>query len=352
MSIYTGKRVVVTGGLGFIGSNLAIRLVELGAHVIVIDSVEPDCGANYFNIKPVCSRIQVVECSVGNTEVVTPLLRGQEVVFNLAGEVSHPRSMSDPERDLELNAVSQLRFLRACAAAAPGARVVYASTRQVYGVPVQLPVNEAHSTRPLDFNGVHKLAAEQYHTVFDRLGALDNVILRLSNVYGPRMALGVGGQGFLVTYLNRLVRGSSLEVYGDGAQLRDPVHVDDVVDAFLAAGSVKTQKRKIFNIAGPEALALRDIARIASNAAGVAPLTFRKFPEEQKPIDIGSFQADTRRASSSLGWSPSIDFASGIRSTLKYYELHAAHYLDVPRLRPIRPVASRPAAAKAKEALA
>lgn len=245
--------------------------------------------------------------------------------------------MSDPERDLRLNTVSHLHFLQACAAACPGVRVVYAGTRQVYGTPIQLPVDESHPARPLDFNGVHKLAAEQYHSIFDRLGALDCVVLRLSNVYGPRMALGVSGQGFLVTYLSRLVRGMSLEVFGDGLQLRDPVHVDDVVNAFLAAGLLQTDRRKVFNIAGPRALPLRDIARIASKAASVAPLTFRKFPDECKPIDIGSFQADTRRAAATLGWIPSVEFDTGIRSTLDYYAIHGSHYLSLSHHKPARP---------------
>ncbi|MCC6536930.1 MAG: NAD-dependent epimerase/dehydratase family protein, partial [Bryobacterales bacterium] len=232
---FNGKNVLVTGGLGFIGSNLAVRLAGLGARVTVVDSLEPACGANRFNLAPVAGRVTVIESDLTDAARYERVLASQQMVFNLAGEVSHPRSMSDPERDLRINTVSQLRFLRACAERNPGVRIVHAGTRQVYGAVIQLPVDEAHPARPLDFNGVHKLAAEQYHTIMDRLGMLDCVVLRLSNVYGPRMALGVEGQGFLVTYLNRLVRGLGIEVYGDGLQLRDPVHVNDVVEAFLLA---------------------------------------------------------------------------------------------------------------------
>lgn len=324
---FNGSNVLVTGGLGFIGSNLTVRLTELGARVTIIDNLEPACGANRFNIEPVSSRVTLIESNLADTGSYEQVLSSQQVIFNLAGEVSHPRSMSDPERDLRINTVSQLRFLRACAEHNPRARIVHAGTRQVYGAAVQLPVSEAHPARPLDFNGVHKLAAEMYHTILDRLGMLDCVVLRLSNVYGPRMALGVDGQGFLVTYLNRLLRGLGLEVFGDGAQLRDPVHVDDVVAAFLQAALLRTERRKVFNIAGPTALTLRQIADIAAEAYGGAPVTVREFPADRKPIDIGSFQADLRRARQALGWSPRIRFNEGIASTLAYYSVHAAHYL-------------------------
>jgi UDP-glucose 4-epimerase len=325
---YLGRKALVTGGLGFIGSNLAIRLVQLGAEVTIIDGMAPNCGGNPFNVEPVLDRIRVIESDIGEPENFRMALARQDVVFNLAGEVSHPRSMSDPERDLRLNSLSQLRFLKACAEEAPGIRVVYAGTRQVYGAPMHLPVSEAHPTRPVDFNGVHKLAAEQYHAIFDKLGQLDCMVLRLTNVYGPRMAIGVSGQGFLVTYVNRLVRGLGLEVYGDGLQLRDPVYVDDVVDAFLAAGSVDPGRRKVFNIAGPRTVALREIAELAATVAGGVPLSFKPFPADQKQIDIGSFQADTRRARAGLDWEPSVQFREGIAQTLAYFTQTRDRYLD------------------------
>ncbi len=326
---YSGKKVLVTGGLGFIGSNLAVRLAELGATVSVIDNLEPSCGANRLNLASVSDGVTVIESDLSGAAHYQRVLPEQQVIFNLAGEVSHPRSMSDPERDLRINTLSQLRFLRACAEHNPGVRIVHAGTRQIYGTPIQLPVDEAHPARPLDFNGVHKLAAEQYHTIMDRLRLLDCVVLRLSNVYGPRMALGLEGQGFLLTYLNRLVRGQGLEVFGDGSQLRDPVHVNDVVDAFLRAGFLQTERRKVYNIAGPEALTLREIAVISARAAGGQPIFFREFPADRKPIDIGSFHADLRRARQALGWFPQIRFETGIAGTLAFYSVQAGNYASL-----------------------
>lgn len=327
MSYYDGKRVLVTGGLGFIGSTLAIRLAGLGARVTVVDNLEPGGGGNRFNLASVARQVDLVEADIGDTDRFAALLPEQDIIFNLAGEVSHGRSMSDPERDLRLNTISQLRFLRACAQAVPGCKVVYAGTRQVYGRAIQLPVDEAHPARPVDFNGVHKLAAEQYHLLLDRLGLLDCTVLRLTNVYGPRMALGVPGQGFLVTYVSRLMRGLGLEVYGDGSQLRDPVYVNDAAEAFLRAGEAGTTRRKIFNVGGPEGLTLTQIAHITARAAGGVSVQHRPFPEGEKPIDIGSFQADTRRARRLLNWSPVVSFEAGIRRTLDYYELHSEQYL-------------------------
>ena len=316
---YRNKRVLVTGGLGFIGSNLAIRAVELGAQVTIVDSEAPGCGANVRNIASIRKDVELIREDIGYPHNFAHALSTSEVIFNLAGEISHCHSMLFPERDLELNVLSQLRFVNACRDLAPDARIVYAGTRQIYGVPKYLPVDEAHPISPVDFNGVHKFAALMYHLMIGREHRGDVRVLQLSNVYGPRMALNVPCQGFLSTYVRRMVLGQSLEIWGDGTQLRDPVYVDNVVDVTLLAGESPTSERCTYNIGGSEALSISQIADTCAAVAGGLTVIIRPFPTAQKAIDIGSYCTDYRLAERDLGWRPTLRFADGIKRTLEYY---------------------------------
>jgi UDP-glucose 4-epimerase len=290
-------RAVVTGGLGFIGSNLAIRLVRQGTHVTIVDS----------------------SVDIGEAAQFSEELAQADVIFNLAGEISHINSMLFPERDLQLNTVAQLRFLLECSKVKHGVRVVYASTRQIYGAPDYLPVDERHPIRPIDFNGIHKAAACMYHLMMSRTGELDAIVLRLTNVYGPRIALNVPAQGFLSTFLRRALAKDGIEIFGDGRQLRDPVYVDDVVDAFLLAGSVSGLRSRAYNVGGAETLSLRQIAEATARVAGGLDLSERSFPNAIKPIDIGSYHSDCSLIRRELGWTPRISFEEGLRRTLAYY---------------------------------
>jgi len=325
---YRNKRVLVTGGLGFIGSNLALRLLAEGARVTVVDSLICGCGGNRFNLGPAAGEVEWLDCSIAESARLRPLLSRCDVVFNLAGEISHIHSMLYPERDLEINTTAQLHFLQSCLAAAPGIRIVYAGTRQVYGVPEYLPVDESHPINPVDFNGVHKYAATQYHLMLSRLGLLDAAVLRLTNVYGPRMALDVPCQGFLSTYLRKALTGQALEIFGDGRQLRDPLFVDDAVEAFLTAGAVESLPVRSYNVGGPAPLTLAGIAETFSAAARLSAPTCREFPAERKAIDIGSYHTDSTRIAAHLGWRASTRFAEGVERTLAYYRGCLGAYLD------------------------
>lgn len=320
--------VLVTGGLGFIGSNLALRLTELGAKVTVVDGCILGCGANRFNLEPQQQSISVMVQELGEMDAeVESAIAQARVIFNLAGEISHIHSMEYPERDLQLNTVSQLRFLDSCRRLNRGVRVVYAGTRQVFGRPRYLPIDDKHPIRPVDFNGVHKYAASMYHLMMTELGDLDAVVLRLTNVYGQRMSLNVAGQGFLGVFFRRALLGEGLSVYGDGAQLRDPLFVDDAVEAFLLAGLAEGLAERQINVGGGQALSLREIAAAIQGAVGgPAPLSV-EYPPHLKSIDIGSYYTDTRQAKDLLGWQPSTPFAAGVERTLGFYRQHMEEYL-------------------------
>jgi UDP-glucose 4-epimerase len=299
----------------------------------VVDSSVPGCGANVHNLSGF-PQIRVIDEDIGNPERFASEIRASQVIFNLAGEISHIHSMRHPERDAELNATAQLRFLEACARHAPGVRIVYASTRQIYGVPRYLPVDENHPVQPADFNGVHKYAATQYHLMYSAMGKLDAAVLCLTNVYGPRMALNIPCQGFLSNFIRRSLLGQPIEIFGDGSQLRDPVYVDDVVEAFLITGAAKSLETRIYNLGGPEPLPLACIAGSISRAAGAPSPQFRAFPEEMKRIDIGSYYSSSERLRGSYGWHASVMFEEGVGRTLDYFREGLAHYLSPADIKP------------------
>ena len=321
LSKYKDRPVLVTGGLGFIGSNVALRLAGLGAKVTVVDSLIPGCGANRFNLAG--ADIELIEVDLSEPAALETAIAGASVIFNLAGEISHIHSMEYPERDLQINTVSQLRFLDACRRLNRGIRVVYAGTRQVFGRPRYLPVNEEHPIRPVDFNGVHKYAATMYHLMMSDLGDLDAIVLRLTNVYGPRMSLNVTGQGFLGVFFRKALLGESITVFGEGEQLRDPVYVDDAVEAFLLAGLAPVAENRECNIGGRDALSLRQIAMEIGGRVEQVP-----FPNHLESIDIGSYYTDSKRAKVMLGWEANTALAEGVAKTLAFYREHFSEYLN------------------------
>lgn len=326
-SVYTDCRVLVTGGLGFIGSNLALRLVRLGARVTVVDSAVPGCGANPHNLAPAADRIRVVQADIADAEVCGPLVRECDVVFNLAGEISHAHSMRWPHRDAYLNATAQLKFVETCAREAPGIRVVYAGTRQIYGVPQYLPVDEEHPVQPVDFNGIHKYAATQYHLMWSEMGRIDGRVLRLTNIYGPRMAVRISCQGFLGHFIRHALTGRTIEVFGDGQQLRDPLFVDDAVEAFLLAGAADKPRHRVWNIGAGQSCSLAQIASLMSEAGDCPPPVMRPFPEDRKRIDIGSYSTDITRFREEFHWTPRVDLRTGICRSLEFFRNQISYYL-------------------------
>ncbi len=316
-----GSRCIVTGGLGFIGSNLVHELVGRGADVTVIDAMVPQHGGDRANLAGL--DVTTLEARIDAPEVADAL-DGAEVIFNVAGQVSHLASIEDPLRDLDLNLRSHVSFLEMVRAVAPAAVVVQTSTRQVYGRPQYLPVDERHPTSPVDINGIDKLACEQLHLLYARVHGMRTSALRLTNVYGPRLHLGRPDQGFLAVFIRRALLGDDITLYGDGSQRRDCLHVDDVVDAMIAAATCPEAAGEVFNLGHHESLSLADIAgRIIEACGSTSAVTCVPWPDDLAKIDIGSFQGDYSKSSDVLGWKPSIGFTEGIRSTIGFYREHA-----------------------------
>jgi UDP-glucose 4-epimerase len=327
---YRGRPVLITGGLGFIGSNLARQLVDLGADVLVVDSLLPDYGGNLFNLAGVEDRLRVNIADVRQGTTMNYLVRGREVIFNLAGQVSHIDSMRDPHTDLEINCRSQLTILEACRQHNSTTKVVFASTRQVYGRPERLPVSESQLVRPIDINGINKAAGENYHVVYNNAFGVRACALRLTNVYGPRQLIHHNRQGFIGWFIRLALEGAEIQIYGDGSQMRDFVYVDDAADAFLRAGMLDACNGDVFNVGGTEPIAHRDLVALLIETAGRGSSRLVPWPGEKQRIDIGSFYSDSSKFTGTTGWHPTVGLAEGFRRTLDYYRAHFDRYVDPP----------------------
>ena len=323
---YAGRRCLVTGGLGFIGSNLAVALDAAGAEVVVVDSLVPRHGGNRRNLTGT-TNTRVVIADISDRAAVGEPAAVADVVFNLAGQVSHVDSMADPQFDLEVNARSQLGFLDLLRSVNPEAVVVFTSTRQIFGHPHYLPVDEEHPVSPVDVNGITKWAAEQFHMLYHDVYGLRSTSLRLTNVYGPRQRLRDNFQGFLPIFVRLAMEDETITVFGDGAQERDCLYVDDVVECLLRAGATDAAAGEFFNIGNDERLSLRQIADAVVAAAGSGRVELGPWPRDRDAIDIGSYYGDSSKAKRILGWSPSTDFADGIARTVEFYEGHRNWYL-------------------------
>jgi len=324
---FTDKHVLITGGLGFIGSNMARRLVDGGAHVTLVDSLIPEYGGSLFNIDGLEDRVRVNIADVRDRHSMTYLVQGQDYLFNLAGQTSHMDSMEDPYTDLEINCLAQLSILEACRKHNPTIKVVFASTRQMYGKPDYLPVNENHLLRPVDVNGINKMAGEWYHILYNNAYGIRATALRLTNTYGPRMRIRDARQTFLGVWIRLLVQDQSFEVW-EGQQLRDFTFVDDAVEALLSAAASERANGRVFNLGGERAVNLKELADLLVKAnSGKGKYEIRSFPPSRKRIDIGDYHADYGCISRILGWQPRIHLEEGLARTLDFFRRHLDKYL-------------------------
>jgi UDP-glucose 4-epimerase len=325
-SAFRGARVLITGGLGFIGSNLARRLAGHGAQVTLVDSLDPDYGGNLFNLQGIEDRVRVNISDVRDHHSMKYLVQGQDYLFNLAGQTSHMDSMRDPETDLEINCKAQLSILEACRQFNPAIRIVFASTRQMYGRPDYLPVDEKHLLRPVDVNGINKMAGEWYHILYNNVYGLRASALRLTNTIGPRMRVKDARQTFLGIWVRLLVEGKPFEVWG-GEQLRDFNYVEDAVDAFLVAATHDDACGQAFNLGAQPPVSLLETARLLVEVAGGGEFVVKEFPPERRKIDIGDYYSDYTLIRERLGWVPRTPLREALRLTVEFYRANLARYV-------------------------
>ena len=325
-NVFTNRNILITGGLGFIGSNLARRLVGLEAKVTLVDSLIPEYGGNLFNISGLEEKVRVNISDVRDTDSMRYLIQGQDVLFNLAGQTSHMDSMQDPYTDLDINCKAQLTILEVCRKYNPDIKVVFGSTRQIYGRPEYLPVDEKHLLRPTDVNGINKMAGEWYHILYNNIYGIRACALRLTNTYGPCMRIKDTRQTFLGIWIRLLLEGKPFEVWG-GEQLRDFTFVDDTVEAFLLAATSEQANGQVYNLGGCEVVSLQKLAELLVKVNGGGQFQVREFPAERKRIDIGDYYADDQKIRSMLGWMPQFNLEDGLARTLDYYRSHIEHYL-------------------------
>jgi UDP-glucose 4-epimerase len=323
---FSGKNVLITGGVGFIGSNLARRLVGLGARVTLVDSLVPEYGGNLFNICEIEDRVRLNISDVRDEYSMPYLVQGQDYLFNLAGQTSHMDSMHDPQTDLEINCRAQLSILEACRKHNQRIKIVFASTRQIYGKPDHLPVDEKHLLRPVDVNGVNKMAGESFHILYNNVYGIRACALRLTNTIGPRMRVKDARQTFLGIWIRRLIEGDPFEVWG-GEQLRDFTFVDDAIDAFLLAAASDQADGQIFNLGGYAPITLKNLAELLAKCHGGGEFIVREYPADRKGIDIGDYYADFAMIRDRLHWQPKTSLETALQCTLDFYKQHLARYV-------------------------
>ena len=327
LEFFRDQKCLITGGLGFIGSNLAHALLDLGAQITIVDSLIPEYGGNLFNVADIQDRVRINISDVRDRFSMRALVKDQDYLFNLAGQTSHLDSMHNPYADLEINCHAQLSILEACRHHNPDLKIVFASTRQIYGKPDYLPVDETHLKRPVDVNGVNKMAGEGYHILYNNVYGIRACALRLTNTYGPRMRIMDARQTFLGVWVRQLIEEKPFEVWG-GDQLRDFTYINDCVNALLLAASNPAADGQIFNLGGQNPLALRALAELLiEENDGQGHYKIKEFPAERKKIDIGDYYCDWTLIKDALGWEPKINEREGLRKTLEFYRENSAQYL-------------------------
>jgi len=323
---FAGRSVLITGGLGFIGSNLAISLVALGAGVTLVDALIPEYGGNPFNIEPVRGCVQVNYGDICDRHAMDWLVRGQDYVFHLAGQVSHVMSLTDPYPDIEYNIKGTVVVMEALRRFNPAAKVIFTGTRGQYGPAVRLPVSEAAPTNPKGIYEISNLTAEKIIQVYYHTHGIRAVLLRLTNVYGPRAQMKHARYGVANWFIRQAVDDQTIAVFGDGCILRDFLYVDDCVRAILQAAACEEANGDIFNVGLDRPTSFRELAELIVAVAGSGSWDFAPFTPEREAQEPGDFYSDISKIRRVMGWEPHTDLADGIRQTLAYYRRFKAHY--------------------------
>lgn len=323
---FENKNVLITGGLGFIGSNLAIALVRLGANVTIQDSLSPTHGGNKHNIFPIEQQVKLVLHSCNEFDTLRQSVANADVIYHLAGQTSHSDSMKTPIDDVEANVFATVNLLEACKQENNQAKIVFTSTRQVYGKPKFLPVDENHELDAIDVNAINKMASEQYLKLYFNLFKIKSTILRITNTYGPRIKLSGNNQGFLGIFLRQALLGEEIFIYGDGTQLRDFLYVNDAVDALLWSPISNPCESEIYNIGSNAVMSIKDFLSVLSK---IIPLDCRivDFPSDRLAIDIGDYYSDFSKFKKNTNWHPNTSVELGLSETIEYYQEHIDYYV-------------------------
>ena len=323
---YRGKKVLVTGGLGFLGSNLAHRLAALGADVRLLDCLLPLHGGNRHNLEGIEKRVEWIQADIRDRAVVEAAVKDRDILFNIAAQTSHTDSMRNPRLDADINIHGQLNLLEAARLRRPDLRLVYCSTRAVYGSPGRGKVLESGPTQPLDVYSADKLAGENYHRIYSSVFGLNATILRVTNGYGPRAQMRQPSFGILNWFIRLAIDNAPIKIFGDGRQVRDYLYVDDIVDAFLMAGLRSDLRGETYNVASGKGVPLIEIVRKILRIAGKGTILHVPWPETNKRIDAGDFVADNRKIRRDAGWRATTALEDGLKSTIDFYEKNRRHY--------------------------
>ena len=325
MNHFRNKKILITGGLGFLGSNLALELVKLGAKVEIYDALLTGLGGNLFNIEPIKNDVDVTIAKLGETKKIERAIRGKDLIFNLAGTLSHIDSMTDPFRDLEINCRSQLCLLESCRKFNNTVKIIFAGTRNQYGKALYLPIDEKHLQEPTDINGINSIAAEKYHLLYDRIYGIKAVSLRMSNSFGPRHQMKHSKQGVLNWFIRLLLDGKEVKLFGDGSQIRDISYVSDVVNALMMVASSSKADGQAYNLGGSP-LTLKQFVQKVIKILGEGSYQTVKFPKDRASIEIGNYVADIKKIKEELGWQPKVSIDEGIKKTIDFYKNYKKHY--------------------------
>lgn len=324
---FKNLNVLITGGLGFIGSNLAENLVKYGSYVTCVDSLIPEYGGNTYNVSEIKSKIDINIADIRDQFSMNYIVKNKDIIFNLAGQTSHLDSMEDPLTDLDINCRSQITILEACKNYNPNVKIVFASTRQIYGKPIYLPVDENHPIQPIDVNGINKFAGESYHLLYHNVYGINSTVLRLTNTFGQKMRIKDSKQTFLGIWLRNVLENKPICIYGDGSQLRDLNYIDDVVNALLMVAIYSKSNGKVYNLGSKEIISLNDLAEKLTQANGSGVIDKKQFPKKLKKIDIGNYYSNFDKITKEINWKPKFSINEGLLNTLNYYRSNLLKYI-------------------------
>ena len=323
---FQGKRVLVTGGLGFIGSNLSARLMELGARVTIVDNMMPRLGGNLFNVKEIMDHIQINFSDVRDEHSMDYLVKDQDFIFHLAGQVNHVDSIRNPIQDLDINCRGTLVLLESCRKYNREVKVIFSGTRGEYGASVKLPVAEDHPTNPKGIYAVTNLSAEKMVLVYDDVHKISGICLRITNTYGPRHQMAHDEYGVLNWFIRKAIDNELIPVFGNGHILRDFLYVDDLVECFLQVAICPSAYGEVFNVGTGIPISFIDLAKKIVKVADSGKVAFTEFTKERKEVEPGDYYTDISKIRKVVGWTPKTDLSEGLKKTIEFYRKHKKEY--------------------------